>query len=95
MRPIEFDAIIFQEGKSYVAYCSELDVPSCGKDLDEARKNLKTAVRLIIEETEKIENTGRHSSRSRISARSGWNMEVSPYCVDRSDVVVGVSQSRL
>lgn len=26
--PIEFDVIIFQEGKSYVAHCPELDVSS-------------------------------------------------------------------
>ena len=26
VKPIEFDAIIFQEGKAYVAYCPELDV---------------------------------------------------------------------
>lgn len=54
MRPIEFDAIIFQEGKAYVAHCPELDVSSCGKDVDEARRNLKTAVRLFIEEAEKL-----------------------------------------
>ncbi|ALA57737.1 type II toxin-antitoxin system HicB family antitoxin [Nitrospira moscoviensis] len=54
MKPIEFDAIIFQEGKSYIAYCPELDVSSCGKDVDEARRNLKTAVRLFIEEADKL-----------------------------------------
>jgi len=54
MRPIEFDAIIFQEGKSYVAHCPELDVSSCGKDVDEARRNLKAAVRLFVEEAEKL-----------------------------------------
>ncbi len=54
MKPIEFDAIIFQEGKAYVAYCPELDVSSCGKDIDEARRNLRIAVRLFIEEAEKL-----------------------------------------
>ncbi len=54
MIPIEFDAIIFQEGKAYVAHCPELDVSSCGKDGDEARRNLKTAVRLFVEEAEKM-----------------------------------------
>lgn len=54
MKPIEFDAIIFQEGQAYVAHCPELDVSSCGKDIDEARRNLKTAVRLFIEEAEKL-----------------------------------------
>jgi predicted RNase H-like HicB family nuclease len=54
MISIEFDAIIFQEGKSYVAHCPELDVSSCGHDVDEARRNLRTAVRLFVEETEKL-----------------------------------------
>jgi predicted RNase H-like HicB family nuclease len=54
MTPIEFDVIIFQEGKAYVAHCPELDVSSCGHDVDEARLNLKTAVRLFVEEAEKL-----------------------------------------
>ena len=54
MTPIEFDAIIFQEGKAYVAHCPELDVSSCGHDVEEARRNLKTAVRLFVEESEKL-----------------------------------------
>jgi predicted RNase H-like HicB family nuclease len=54
MTPIEFDAIIFQEGTSFVAHCPELDVSSCGHDVDEARQNLKTAVRLFVEESEKL-----------------------------------------
>ena len=45
MIPIEFDAIIFQEGTSFGAHCPELDVSSCGHNVDEARGNLKTAVR--------------------------------------------------
>lgn len=32
----------------------ELDVPSCGHDVEEARRNLKTAVRLFVEEAEKL-----------------------------------------
>ena len=54
MKPIEFDAITFQKGKSFVAHCPELDVSSCGHDMDEARRNLKTAVRLFVEEAEKL-----------------------------------------
>ena len=54
MTPIEFDAIIFQEGYSFVAHCPELDVSSSGHDVDEARQNLKMAVRLFVEEAEKL-----------------------------------------
>jgi len=54
MLQIDFDMVVFREGDSYVAYCPELDVSSCGHDVDEARANLKTAVRLFIEETERL-----------------------------------------
>jgi len=54
MKPIEFDVIIFQEGKTYGAHCHELDASCWGKDGDEARRNLKTAVRLFVEEAEKL-----------------------------------------
>lgn len=54
MNPIEFDAIIFEEGKTYVAHCPELDVSSCGHDVDEARRNLRTAVRLFVEEAGRL-----------------------------------------
>jgi predicted RNase H-like HicB family nuclease len=50
MKRIDFDGIVFQEGSSYVAHCPELDVSSCGKNVDEARQNLRTAVRLFLEE---------------------------------------------
>jgi predicted RNase H-like HicB family nuclease len=53
MPRVDFEMIVFREGQSYVAYCPELDVSSCGKDIEEARRNLKTAVRLFVEEAEK------------------------------------------
>jgi len=54
MPMIDFDIMVFREGESYVAFCPELDVSSCGSDIDEARANLKTAIRLFIEEAEKL-----------------------------------------
>jgi len=54
MYAIEFDSIVFKEGAAFVAYCPELDVSSCGADLEQARRNLKTAVHLFIEEAENM-----------------------------------------
>jgi len=54
MLQIEFDSIVFQEGKVYVAYSPKLDVSSCGSTVEEAKVNLKMAVRLFIEESEKL-----------------------------------------
>jgi len=45
---------IWKEGRMYTSYCPELDVASCGRTVDEARKNLKEALEIFIEETSKI-----------------------------------------
>lgn len=55
MIPIEFDIIIFKEDNVFVSYCPELDISSCGSTVEQARENLKTAVRLFLEEAEKME----------------------------------------
>jgi hypothetical protein len=54
MVSIDFDMIVFREGDSYVAYCPELDLSSCGRDVDGARASLKTAVRLFIQEAARM-----------------------------------------
>jgi predicted RNase H-like HicB family nuclease len=54
MIPIEFGMIVFKENETYVAYCPELDISSCGNTLEHAKEMLKTAVKLFIEEAEKI-----------------------------------------
>ncbi len=54
MVEIEFDSIIFKEQEAFVAYSPKLDISSCGSTVEEARRNLKTAVRLFLEEAEKI-----------------------------------------
>ncbi len=53
---IDYDMIVFKEDESYVAYCPELDVSSCGNTVEHAKEMLKTAVRLFVEEAEKIGN---------------------------------------
>jgi len=58
MVPIEFDLVIFKEDHAFVSYCPELDLSSCGNTVDQARENLKTAVRLFLEEAEKIGTLG-------------------------------------
>jgi predicted RNase H-like HicB family nuclease len=51
---IQFTTRIFKEGRSYVAHALELDVSSCGGSKEKALKNLKEAVRLFLEEAEKM-----------------------------------------
>jgi len=54
MPHIEFDMIVLEEDKVFIAYSPELDVSSCGSTVEESKKNLKTAVRLFVEEAEKM-----------------------------------------
>lgn len=54
MIPIDFKIIVFKEGETYVSYSPELDVSSCGDNVDQARENLKIAVRLFLEEADKM-----------------------------------------
>jgi len=51
---IQFTTRIFKEGRSYVAHALELDVSSCGGTKDKAVKNLKEAIRLFLEEADKM-----------------------------------------
>ncbi|MYF56169.1 hypothetical protein F4083_10015 [Candidatus Poribacteria bacterium] len=45
---------IWKEGNMYTAYCPELDVASCGRNIDEARKNLVEVIEIQLEETAKL-----------------------------------------
>ena len=51
---IQFTTRILKEGRSYVAHALELDVSSCGGSKEKALSNLKEAVRLFLEEAEKL-----------------------------------------
>lgn len=54
MLQIDFDVIVFKENNTYVAYCPELDVSSCGSSIEHAKEMLRTAVRLFLDEAEKM-----------------------------------------
>ena len=42
---------IWKEGNTYAVYCPAIDVVSCGKDIEEARKNLLEVIEIQLEET--------------------------------------------
>ena len=54
MIPIEYDIIVFKEDTTYISYCPELDISSCGNSVEHAKEMLKTAVKLFLEEAEKL-----------------------------------------
>ena len=45
---------IWKEGNMYTAYCPELDVASCGRNIEEARKNLLEVIKIHLEEATKL-----------------------------------------
>jgi len=49
-----FTTQILKEGRTFVAHTPELDVSSCGGSKEKAVNNLKEAVRLFLEEAEKL-----------------------------------------
>jgi len=55
---INFTTQIWKEGKMYVSYCPELDVSSCGRTIEEAKKNLLDAVEGFLEEAKKMGSLG-------------------------------------
>jgi predicted RNase H-like HicB family nuclease len=72
---IQFTTRIFKERRTFVAHALELDVASCGGTKEKALRNLKEAVRLFIEEAEKLgtleqilEEAGYSKRKSKIEA---------------------------
>ncbi len=51
---IQFTTRIFKGGRTFVAHALELDLSSCGGTKEKALANLKDAVRLFLEEAEKM-----------------------------------------
>ena len=51
---IQFTMQIFKEGRLYVAYAPQLDLSSCGGTEAKAGKNLLEAVRLFLDEAERM-----------------------------------------
>lgn len=45
---------IWKEGNMYVSYCPEIDITSCGETIEQAKRNLKEAILINIEETKKM-----------------------------------------
>jgi len=45
---------IWREGNMYVSYCPELDIASCGEDVQQAKKNLTDTILINIEETKRL-----------------------------------------
>jgi len=45
---------IWKEGNMYVSYCPELDISSCGENVQQAKNNLYETIHINIEEIQKM-----------------------------------------
>ena len=50
MMRVDLTAVVWQEGKWFVAQCAELGVASQGRDEEEALRNLEEAVLLYLQD---------------------------------------------
>ena len=62
MQHLRLTAIIESEGDGYVALCPELDIASQGKNVEDARENLREAVELFFETADSSEAEARLQS---------------------------------
>lgn len=51
---LTFTVQVFREGKTFVAHNPELDVSSCGSTIEEAKKNLRDAIRGFLKSAAKM-----------------------------------------
>ncbi|HEV2132962.1 MAG TPA: hypothetical protein VGR47_01740 [Terracidiphilus sp.] len=49
MQDIAYTIHTFKEGKTFIAHVPELDISSCGATIDQARRNIRDAVRGFLE----------------------------------------------
>ena len=45
---------IWKEGSMFIAYIPQLDLSSCGKTVEQARKNIREATEAFLEETQEM-----------------------------------------
>jgi predicted RNase H-like HicB family nuclease len=51
---IQLNTEVWKEYNMYVAYVPQLDLSSCGKTLEEAKKNIREALEAFLEETKRM-----------------------------------------
>jgi predicted RNase H-like HicB family nuclease len=89
---IQFTTRIFKDGRSYVAHALELDVSSCGGTREKALKNLKEAVRLFVEEAERMGTLKQILEEAGFSTRGP---KISPKFISVQRVTLPLSLTRV
>ena len=77
---------IWKEGNMYTAYCPELDVVSCGRNVEEARKNLLEVIEIQLEETARL------GTLKAFLEEAGYNVDTSQSTLQLDKQVVAFNQ---
>ena len=88
--PVDF----FREGDTFIAHSPVLDLSSCGKDFEEAKRNFEDAVEVFFSECIK------HGTLERALGACGWTVESSnhkrrispPVYIGQDQILVNVPE---
>ncbi len=69
---IQFNTDIWREGGMYVSYVPRLDISSCGKTIEEAKKNIHDAVEGFIEEAANMGTVQQIMDEAGFIFENGW-----------------------
>lgn len=69
---IQFNTDIWREGDMYVSYVPQLDISSCGKTIEEAKKNIYDAVEGFIEEAANMGTVQQIMDEAGFVFENGW-----------------------
>ncbi|RPH51745.1 MAG: hypothetical protein EHM85_05580 [Desulfobacteraceae bacterium] len=72
---------IWKEGNMYVSFCPELDIASCGKSIEESKKNLKEVISINFEECRKM------GTLNQLLQDAGFTEEVNDVLLSRKELV--------
>lgn len=81
---------IWQEGNMYVSHCPELDVSSCGRNIEEAKRNLKETIQIYIEETQKMGTFNRFIEECGLDTNQEGSYYSNKQLIDFSSIEVAV-----
>jgi len=54
LKEIQLNTEVWKEGNMFVSYAPQLDLSSCGNTVEDAKKNIKKALELFLQEAEKM-----------------------------------------
>jgi len=57
IKKVQLNTEVWKEGNMYVSYVPQLDISSCGKTAEEAKKNIREATELFFKEIKRMKTS--------------------------------------